>query len=119
MTHNPYAVTPRKPLTPKQRMKMFLAHDGICCICGFKIDGVREAWDEHVDPLWLNGTNDEKNRRPAHAKCARQKTAMEAGQRSKDEAVAERHFGARKRATMPGSRNSPWKRKMDGSVVRR
>lgn len=117
--HDPFYVTPRKRLTPTQKLKMFLANGGICCICRTKIDNVKQAWDEHFDPLWLNGTNDASNRRPAHKKCARLKSAAEAKDRAKDRNVAAKHFGARKRSTMPGSRDSMWKKKLDGTVVRR
>jgi hypothetical protein len=38
--------TPRKHLTPTQRLKLFEAHQGRCCICGNRIIG---AWvDEHI-----------------------------------------------------------------------
>jgi len=121
MTHNPYHVTPRNKLTPKQKLKMFVEHDGKCCICGHKINAVREAWDEHVDPLWRNGTNDMGNRAPAHEKCARQKTSEEADERAKGQRVAEKHFGAKetKGPPIPGSKRSGWKRKMNGELVRR
>lgn len=121
MTHNPYYVEPRKPLTSKQRLEMFIRHNGICCICGFKIDGVREMWDEHINPLWLAGDNSAENRAPAHVRCARQKTASEATDRAKIRSSAEKHFGAYrpKGRPMPGSRRSGLKRKMDGTVVRR
>lgn len=122
MIHDPYRVEPRKPLTPKQKLKMFIAHDGVCCICGCKINGVKEAWDEHDDPLWLNGTNAENNRKPAHARCARQKTAKESGERSKIQSVAEKHFGAKNRPKsrpLPGTRASGLRKRMDGRVERR
>lgn len=119
--HNPYLVRERKPLTDKQMLKLFLEESGICCICGNKIDGVKEAWDEHIKPLWLDGTNDRKNRGVAHVKCARVKTDEEAGLRSKVRSVAEKHFGAHRPRfkPMPCGRRSPFKKKMDGSVVRR
>lgn len=94
--HDPYRVDPRKPLTPKQKLEMFIAAGGVCCICGGKINGVREAWDEHVNPLWLSGDNSAPNRAPAHEKCARMKTAGEATTRAKIRQTAERHFGAKK-----------------------
>lgn len=108
--HNPYHVTPRKPLTPKQKLKMFIEHGGMCCICGCKINGVHEAWDEHVDPLWRGGTNDADNRRPAHEKCARVKTSKEAGEKAKGERIAEKHYGAKRASSFrkpPGKFN--WK----------
>lgn len=118
--HDPYRVEPRKRLTDKQRLEMFVRHDGRCCICGGKIDGVHEMWDEHVNPLWLNGDNSAENRAPAHVRCARTKTAAEATKRAKGRDVAERHFGAkRSKRPMPFGRRSGKKRKMDGSIVDR
>jgi hypothetical protein len=120
MTHDPYAVTPRKTLTAKQKLKLFVDHGGICCVCGGKIDGVHEAWDEHINPLWRGGTNDTDNRGVAHAKCARAKTSHEAGEKARGEKAAERHFGSKNtRTPMPGSRASKFKRKMNGTTVLR
>lgn len=121
MIHDPYSVHPRKALTPQQKLKLFIAEGGMCCVCGQKIDGVKQAWDEHIKPLWLDGTNAPENRGVAHAKCARQKTDAEATIRSKVRAVAEKHMGARTTKTrpMPCGRKSPFKRKVNGEIVRR
>lgn len=118
--NDPYKVAPRKPLTPKQRLKLFLAHDGKCCVCGGKI-GVGESWiDEHVNPLWLSGDNGTDNRAPAHVACAKDKTKREAGIRSKVRRVAAKHAGAhRSKTPMPGSKASKWRKRMDGTVERR
>ena len=121
MTHDPYKVEKRKALTDKQRLRLFIDRDGLCCICGGKINAVNERWiDEHIAPLWLDGDNELSNRAPAHEKCARAKTDKEATERAKGRRVAERHFGA-KRSTRPmiGSRASGYKKKMDGTVVKR
>lgn len=118
--HNPYSVEPRKPLTPKQKLQMLLDAKGRCCICGGKINSVKDAWDEHVNPLWLSGDNSAPNRAPAHAKCARDKTSKEAAVRSKIRRTAEKHQGAhRSSSPMPCGRNSSHKRKIGGRVVPR
>lgn len=120
MIHDPYKVEPRKPLTNKQRLEMFVRHKGVCCLCGFKIDGVREMWDEHLNPLWLDGDNSAENRAPAHVRCARDKTSKEATERSRIRSSAERHFGAKRpKKIMPGSRRSKWKQKANGQWVLR
>jgi 5-methylcytosine-specific restriction protein A len=91
---NPYSVTPRRPLTDRQRLEMFLAHGGKCCICHGQIH-VGEKWlDEHELALCFDGTNDLSNRGPAHVVCAKPKTAKEATDRAKVRRVAEKHFGA-------------------------
>lgn len=118
--HDPYAVEPRKPLTSKQKLQMFIRAKGVCCICGGKINGVSEAWDEHVNPLWLAGDNSAPNRAPAHERCARVKTAKEATDRASIRKKAERHFGAHtSKNPMPCGRKSKWKKKMNGEVVPR
>jgi 5-methylcytosine-specific restriction protein A len=122
MVHNPYEVEPRKPLTQKQKVEMFVRWNGICCICGTKINGVHESWDEHINPLWLAGDNKAENRGPAHERCAREKTKKEATQRAKVRKAAARHMGAkkpRKGRPMPGTKASGWKHKLDGTWVRR
>lgn len=120
--HDPYAVEKRKALSPKQRMQLFVDRGGVCCVCKGKIH-VAEKWIvEHLDPLSRTGTNDLSNLDVAHEKCARSKTSKEATERSKIRSVATKHFGAgkkRKGAPMPGSRDSKWKRRLDGTVVRR
>jgi 5-methylcytosine-specific restriction protein A len=118
--HDPYSVHPRKNLSSKQRLQMFVDAKGICCVCGGKIDGVRDAWIEHINPLWLNGDNSAPNMQPAHIKCAKAKTAGEATDRAKGKRIAEKHYGARKSARpMPGSRASGWRKKMNGEVIKR
>lgn len=131
MVHDPYYVTPRKPLTNKQRLQLLIANEGKCCICGAPIVGYRERWDdydlssvpfvdEHIIPLSRNGTNDWGNRGPAHVNCAKAKTAKEATERSRGRKAAEFHFGAKRpKRIMPGSRRHHLKKKSDGRVVRR
>lgn len=77
-------------------------------------------WDEHLVPLADGGTNNLENRDIAHKKCATVKTQREAVSRGKLRRAAQKHYGAKTSVNpMPGSRRSKWKRKMDGSVIRR
>lgn len=112
----------RKPLTRMQRLKLFEAHNGICVLCEQKIQ-VGEVWiDEHLRALGLLGTNELDNRAPVHKKCADAKTFGPDGDLAmiaKAKRVAMKHAGIRKRSTFPGSRNSRWKKRMDGTVERR
>lgn len=119
--HNPYAVTDRARMTDKQRLNLFLELEGVCCVCKVKIRPPKETWIvEHILPLWLGGTNDASNLGVAHTSCAHRKTAKEATERSRGRAAAERHMGAkRSRNPLPGGRGSRWKKKMDGTVIRR
>lgn len=69
--------TPRKPLTPTQRLKLFEKHKGICALCQREIRSGEKWIDEHLRPLGLGGTNDDSNRAPVHVACAQAKTAKE------------------------------------------
>ena len=108
----------RKPLSPMQRLKMFEAHGGVCVICKTKIIG--KTWtDEHIRPLGLLGSNDMDNRGPAHTDCAIEKTKGDVSAIAKAKRVKAKHIGAGKRSTMPGSKGSGWRKRMDGTVERR
>lgn len=111
----------RRHFTAQQNIKFFLAHNGLCHICGGKIDAVREKWErEHVIPLALGGADDEANMRPAHAVCHRNKTNADLASVAKAKRNEAKHFGAKTtRNPIPGSKASGWKRKMDGTVERR
>jgi 5-methylcytosine-specific restriction protein A len=69
--------TPRKPLTPTQRLKMFEAHGGKCALCGLQIHAGEKWVDEHLRALALGGSNDADNRAPVHVACAAVKTHQE------------------------------------------
>ena len=107
----------RKPLTPLQRVKLFDAHDGICAICGYKIQ-VGERWrDEHMRALGLLGTNALDNRAPVHVRCAKAKDADDIPRIAKAKRQRASHIGAKTSPRpMAGGRNSPWRRHMDGRV---
>lgn len=113
----------RKTFSTKERARLFALHGGVCHICGGKIDGTREAWDvEHVVPFALTRDNSDENCQPAHReKCHAEKTKGDVKSIAKAVRVAARNQGAKapSRNPMPGSRASGWKRKMDGTIVRR
>ena len=75
MTNDDVGTTPRKRLTPRERLALFERRRGICCVCGLKIRG--DFIDEHWRALGLGGSNDPSNRDIAHVKCAAIKTRVE------------------------------------------
>lgn len=116
--------TPRKPLTPTQRLKLFESFGGRCVLCDRKIEAGERWIDEHLRALGLGGSNAAENRGPAHKACADAKTFGKDGDLAriaKAKRVKMRHLGIRqsKGPPLPGSKDSPWKRKMDGTLVRR
>jgi 5-methylcytosine-specific restriction endonuclease McrA len=104
------------------RLSLFLKRKGICSDCTRKIEA-GNAWDiDHILPLAMGGTNATENLQILCRPCHRSKTTQSDIPRiAKTKRLNARHLGARapSRRPIPGSRRSPWKRKMDGSVVRR
>ena len=104
------------------RLSLFLKRKGTCSGCSQKIEAGK-AWDiDHILPFALGGTNEPNNLQILCNPCHRSKTTHSDVPRiAKTKRLKARHLGARAPSTrpIPGSRRSPWKRKMDGSVVRR
>ena len=114
--------TRRHVFSTSFRLKLFLKRKGTCTSCSQKI-GAGKAWDiDHILPLALGGTNEPKNLQILCKPCHQSKTSQSDIPRiAKTKLLKARHLGARSPSNrpIPGSRRSPWKRKMDGSVVRR
>jgi 5-methylcytosine-specific restriction endonuclease McrA len=107
-------------MSQTRRLRIWEAAGGLCVLCGLKIDGVREAWIvEHKIALGLGGSDTDDNCAPAHETCRRAKDKIDVPMIAKAKRMKARHIGIRKATCMPGSRQSKWKRKMDGTVVLR
>jgi 5-methylcytosine-specific restriction enzyme A len=107
------------PAPPRVRLRVFRKHEGICPICKTKITGKRWVCD-HIQALINGGENRESNLQPIHEVCDRgRKTPADVAIKAKNDAVAMRHIGIKKRKgrPMPGSRDSGIKRKMSGEIV--
>lgn len=113
----------RRSLSRLMRVRIFEAASGNCVLCKLPINAARgDKWIvEHIKPLWLGGADDETNMGPAHYKCAIDKTVNEAPIKAKSDRIKARNLGIKKttRNPIPGSKASGWKRKMDGTVVKR
>lgn len=107
-----------RSMSPSRRARIFEHHDGICHICGGKIDGVREKWDvEHIIPLAMTGDDSDENLAPAHKKCHGSKTKTDVHQIAKAKRVSRKHIGAVKPKRKIG--DPRFKKKVSGEVVRR
>ncbi|MBM1817194.1 HNH endonuclease [Pseudosulfitobacter pseudonitzschiae] len=102
------------------RLRVFEAHGGICHLTGRKITPA-DQWDlDHVVALVNGGENRESNLAPALRSAHRKKTAEDVAMKAKDRRVRSKHLGIYKpKSEMAGSKASKWKRKVDGTVVRR
>jgi 5-methylcytosine-specific restriction enzyme A len=84
----------RRRHTAKDRARIFAAAGGICHICSGPIQ-TGDAWEvEHVIALELSGDDTDANKRPAHVKCHKAKTADDMGKIAKAKRNEARHTGA-------------------------
>jgi 5-methylcytosine-specific restriction endonuclease McrA len=83
------------------RVRVFLAHNGICHISKRPIR-VGEAWElEHVKPLSMGGEHREGNLAPALVGAHREKTAREATERAKADRMRLKHLGIYPKSRRP------------------
>lgn len=108
-------------MSPSRRERIFEQRGGICHLCGEAIDGIREAWEaEHIVPYALTRDDSDENIAPAHVRCHAEKTPDDVAKIAKAKRVNRKHTGAhRPKSTLPGSKGSKWKRRIDGTTVRR
>lgn len=106
-------------IPPRVRLRIFERMGGKCHLSGIKIQP-GDAWDiDHIVALINGGAHRESNLAPALRSEHRKKTAADVKQKAKNDRVRKRHLGIKKPSRFPGSRNSRFKKKMDGTVVLR
>lgn len=105
---------------PKRvRLRVFERHGGICHLSGRKIVP-GDAWDlDHVIALVNGGEHRESNLAPALRDKHREKTAADVAEKSRTARIRAKHLGIKRKSTFACSRDSRWKKKIDGTVVPR
>jgi 5-methylcytosine-specific restriction protein A len=99
--------TPDSKVPDRVRLRVFLAHGGVCHLSKRPIR-VGEAWElEHVKPLHLGGENRESNLAPALVAPHREKSASEMTAKAKADRIRQKHLGIYPKSPTPlRSRNS-------------
>lgn len=110
----------RRSISKKERVEIFNERNGKCHICGQKIHP-QEKWDiEHIIPLALGGADSGDNLDLAHQSCHKDKTKADVGRLAKAKRQARYHAGKKlSKSPLPCGKSSKWKRKLDGSLVKR
>ena len=109
----------RKAFSKRDLAKRLQSFGSRCSECLCSINGSSGLeWDHHV-PLAIGGPDDLVNLEPLCIRCHRLKTRLDVRRIAKVERVRQKHLGIRRASRFPGSRSSPWKKKLDGSIVRR
>ena len=108
------------PFPPRVRLRILTRFDRRCAICGKPIRPGERWTCDHVKAVILGGENRESNGQPLCRDCTPKKDAADVAEKSKIADMAKAGYGLKQSSrTMPGSRRSPWKRKMDGTTIRR
>ena len=112
----------RARLSPRRRLQIFEAHNGICHICRQPIQPGQRWEISHPIPIALGGADDDTNRAPAHKHpCHSTVTAArDIPAIAKAVRVRAKHIGAyRSSKPLPAGRDSRWSKKISGEVVAR
>lgn len=107
-----------------QRVKARIveAQAGVCaCGCGVKLGLAGEGIEfDHTTALINGGENREGNLRALRRPCHKGKTAEDVAIKARVARKKAKHLGLRQsKVALPFGRNSKFKRKLDGSIVRR
>jgi 5-methylcytosine-specific restriction endonuclease McrA len=104
----------------KDRAKIALRANGRCEKCGAKLK-VGEGDADHILPVELGGESVIENGQWLCTPCHKSKTADDIRRMRKAERQRDRHIGAmpESRSPLPFGRNSPLKRKLNGTIVER
>lgn len=86
--------------------------------CGAYLSLNRYHYD-HITPAKMGGDASLENCQIACWSCHAVKTKDDVARIAKSRRIERKRLGIKKDSRMPGSRNSRWKKKMDGSVVER
>ena len=104
---------------PRVRARIFLREGGKCHISG-RVIRPGETWHlDHIIALCNGGENIESNLAPALSEPHRAKTAADVAEKSRVNRKRAAHIGIKKQSRFACSKNSKWKKKIDGSVVLR
>lgn len=109
------------PPPPRVKLRILDACGHRCAVCGVELGGARLPEFDHTVAMILGGENRESNLRALCAPCHKPKTAADVAAKAKTDRVRKKHLGigTGKKALIPGSKGTRFKRKIDGTVVAR
>ncbi len=111
--------TDDEPVPPRVRMRVLLRFDRLCENCGRVIRSGDRWTCDHIIALANAGANRESNLQPLCDWCNPEKNRADVAEKSKTYRMARKHAGIRRPSSFACSRSSPWKKKINGEVVRR
>lgn len=109
----------RREFSTKVRLEVFIRCNARCEKCTSRLRPGAYRCD-HVITDWMGGEPTLENCQVICRACDLEKTAADQADIAKTKRVQAKHVGAStSRSTFPCGRNSPFKKKLSGEVVRR
>lgn len=110
----------RREFSRKTKAEAFQRCGGKCEICTAKLMPGKFRYDHRL-PDWFGGEPTLENCVVQCVTCDAPKTANDIRDIRKVERIRDKHTGAflRTKRPFPAGRNSPWKQKLDGTIVPR
>ena len=111
----------RRRFSAKALMARLIEFGGKCAHCQCKTGGSAGLEWDHIQPLMMGGDDEMANLQPLCRGCHRAKTREDVAHIAKSKRMQQRAAGISRqpRNPVPGSKASPWKRRVDGTVVKR
>lgn len=106
-------------IPPRVKDRVAQRSDGCCVKCIRRVTGKLRAEFDHAIPLIVGGKHAESNLQLLCHECHGAKTARDLKLKAKVARVRKRHLGIKKPSKFACSRQSRFKKKVDGSVVLR
>lgn len=108
------------PIPPRVKIRVFEAQGGLCAHCEAKMGtGGKSPEFDHKVALANGGENRESNTQALCRPCHRAKTNVDVAQKSTDRRIKAKHLGIeKKKARLPGSKGSGWRKPMNGPAYR-
>lgn len=105
---------------PRVKVRVFDKYHGVCCCgCNRKILAGEKWQVDHIIALINGGENKESNLQPLLVEHHRDKTKEDVAEKSEVYSKRKLHLGIKKKSRFSCSKDSKWKKKITGEVVRR
>lgn len=96
-------------------------YGGACAECGIPVGGAAGLEFDHITPLEMGGEDSLANLQPLCRGCHKSKTATDVRAIRRAQRLERRAqgIGPTRRAVIPGSKGSRWRKRLDGTVEER
>ena len=113
--------TPDTPLPPRLKLRILSRQGFSCAHCGNGFTAAVKPEFDHITAIINGGSNSEGNIQALCIPCHGKKTAQDVAQKATDYRIRKKHLGigTGKKALIPGSKGTRFKRKIDGTIVPR